>query len=283
MPASCRSGWVAGLVAIALGAWITTAASAASLSANPIAGAVKRGDCDAAIDLVKNGVAANDSQAALLGGRMLDEGVCVVQNMEAAAKFFELAAKLGDKEAALEYAAKVGLGEGVEQNYEHAGELCRAAGLDAQGRLSGYSLGYACTVRSVAGRLLRVTLPAGAFRPGTATPVVEFKPSQSSIRVVSAPQVQRESEAETGSLLGKRKVDAGRMIEGAWRKALTAVPKPDAARLQDQPVELSLDAEMALENGAPPEERGQAIHSVADIMPFGGQFTRIPTGATSGR
>jgi len=280
MPASGHLGWAAGLVAIVLGAWIATSASAASLSSHPVAGAVKRGDCDAAIDLVKSGVNSNDSQATLLGGRMLDEGVCVVQNPEAAAKFFELAAKLGDKEAALEFAAKVGLGEGVEQSYEHAGELCRAAGFDAQARVSGYSLGYACTLRSVAGRLLRVTLPAGAFRPGTANPVIEFKPSNSTIRVVSAPQAERESDAATGSLFGKRRVDAQRVIENAWRKALAAVPKPDAARLQDQPVELSLDAEMTLENGAPPEERGQTVHSVADIMPFPAQFTRIPTGPT---
>jgi hypothetical protein len=254
MPASSRSEWGTGLAAIVLGAWITTAASAASaasLESNPVAGAVKRGDCDAAIDLVKNGVASNDSQAVLLGGRMLDEGVCVVQNPGAAAQFFEIAAKLGDREAALEYAAKVGLGQGVEQSYEHAGELCRAAGVDSQGRLSGYSLGYACTVRSVAGRLLRVTLPAGAFRPGTGVAVVEFKPSDSTIRVLSTPQAERESDARTGSNLRKPLVDARGKIEGAWRKALAEVPKPEAARLQDQPVELSLDAETALENGAP--------------------------------
>ena len=253
MPASGRLKRSTGLAAIVLGAWITTAASGASLASHPIAGAVKRGDCNAAIELVKNGVASNDSQAALLGGRMLDEGVCVVQNPAVAAQFFEIAAKLGDREAALEYAAKVGLGQGVEQSYEHAGELCRVAGLDPQARLSGYSLGYACTVRSVAGRLLRVTLPAGAFRPGTATAVVEFKPSDLTMRVLSMPHVERESDAATGSHLGKPRVDARSTIERAWRKALAAVPQPDAARLQNQPVELSLDAETALENGAPEE------------------------------
>jgi TPR repeat protein len=105
MPASGRSERGTGLAAIVLCAWITMAASAASLAFHPIAAAVKRGDCDAAIDLVKHGVASNDSQAALLGGRMLDEGVCVVQNPGEAAQFFEMAAKLGDREAALEYAA----------------------------------------------------------------------------------------------------------------------------------------------------------------------------------
>ena len=280
MRASGRSERGTGLAAIVLGAWITTAASAASLASHPVVGAVKRGDCDAAIDLVKNGVASNDSRATLLGGRMLDEGVCVVQNPGAAAQFFQIAAKLGDQEAALEYAAKVGLGQGAEQSYEHAGELCRAAGLDPQAHLSGYSLGYACTLRSVAGRLLRVTLPAGAIRPGTGTAVVEFKPSDATIRVLSVPHVERESDAPTGSYLRKPLVDARGMIERAWRKAMAAVPTPDATRLQDQPVELSLDAETALENGAP-EERVLGPRSLD--LPPSATVVRLPTpGATTG-
>jgi hypothetical protein len=36
MPASGPSGWAAGVVAIVLGAWITTTASAASLSSHPV-------------------------------------------------------------------------------------------------------------------------------------------------------------------------------------------------------------------------------------------------------
>lgn len=280
MQPSSRS-WRAGkLTAILLGACMSTSAFAAALAPHPVSTAVKRGDCDAAIDLVKAGVASNDSQAVFLGGRMLDEGVCVVQNLEAAARFFELAASLGSKDASLEYAAKVGLGEGAEQSYARAGELCRAAGMDPQARLSGYSLGYACTVRSVAGRLLRVTLPARAFRPGTGNAIVEFTPSNSALRVVSTPQVERESEPATGSLMAPHRVNAQRAIEVAWRSALAAVPKPDAAQLEARPVEFSLDAETTLENGVP-EDR--TLRPPSAELPFPAQPTRIPMGGASGR
>jgi hypothetical protein len=265
-----------GLTAVVLCACITTAASATSLSSHPIATAVKRGDCDAAINLVKTGVASNDPQAAFLGGRMLDEGVCVVQNPEAAAQFFQLAAGLGDREASLEYAAKVGLGQGAEQSYEHAGELCRAAGVDPQARLSGYSLGYACTLRSVAGRLLRVTLPAGALRPGTGSALVEFKPADATLRVLSTPQAARDTEEAIGSHIGRHRVDPRRAIEVAWRNALAAVPKPDAAHLQAQPVELSLDAETALENGVATDQ-SQNPHSAE--LPLPAKLQNFPMGA----
>jgi hypothetical protein len=249
MEPSSRWCRVKHLIPSVFGACTATAAFAAALSSHPVATAIKRGDCDAAIELVKSGVAANDPQAAFLGGRMLDEGVCVVQNPEAAARFFELAASLGNKDASLEYAAKVGLGQGVEQSYERAGELCRAAGMDPQARLSGYSLGYACTLRSVAGRLLRVSLPAKAFRPGTGTAVVEFRPSDSTMHVLSTPQVERETDPALGSLMGAHRVNAQRAVEVAWRNALAAVPKPDAVHLEARAVELSLDAEATLENG----------------------------------
>jgi hypothetical protein len=251
------------LAAVALGAGLAALATAAPLSAHPVAVAVSRGDCDAAIDLVKRGVASNDDQATYLGGRMLDEGVCVVQDRAAAARFFQRAAGRGDRNASLEYAAKVGLGEGFEQNYERAGEICRAAGLDPQGRLSGYSLGYACTVRGVAGSLLRKTLPPGAFKPDTGVLLVEFKPASAQMQIRSTPHVARESDAATGSNFGKYRVNAKRVIESAWRDGLGAVPTPDRARLDDQAVELSLDVDATVE--AP---REVATRSVGDHSPF---------------
>jgi hypothetical protein len=258
MQQSSHSWRARNLTAIVLSGCMSASAFSAELVAHPVSVAVKRGDCDAAIDLVKAGVASNDSQATFLGGRMVDEGVCVVQNAEAATRFFELAASLGSKEASLEYAAKVGLGEGVQQSYERAGELCRAAGIDPQARLSGYSLGYACTLRSVAARLLRVSLPAKAFRPGTGSAVVEFNPSDSGLRVVATPQVERDPDPGIGSHMGHQRVNAQHAIEAAWRSAVAAVPKPDATHLEPRGVELSLDVEMTLENGVAGDRSSRA-------------------------
>ena len=245
-----RATRIAGLSAsVALaGAVLALPAQSAPPASNPIAVAVKRGDCDAAVDLVKSGVLADDAQALFLGGRMLDEGICVEPNPQAATQYFGRAATLGDKDASLEYAAKIGLGEGAAQDYEHAGQLCRAAGLDPQSRLSGYSLGYACTLRALAGTQLRVTLPAGAFKPGTGATRVEFTPAASAMRVLSTPKVARRTEPTVGRLLAEPVVNAERMIGDAWKAAVARAPKPDPKHLDSQSIELSLDTDTPLEN-----------------------------------
>jgi len=270
-----NTGWIAGLAVMVLGAGVTALVSAASLSAHPVVVAARKGDCDSAIDLVKDGVASNDNQAAFLGGRMLDEGVCVQRNSAAAAQFFERAAQLGDQNASLEYAAKIGLGEGSEQSYERAGEICRTAGFDPQARLSAYSLGYACTVRGVAGRILRETLPAGAFRPGSGAMLVEFNPASSQLRIRATPEVARESQAVVGSNFAPHRVDARRAIEDAWHKALDAVPKPEAARLEDRATELSLDVDITFEAGGKVADRNEGGHSPY-LLPFPAKTTTLP-------
>jgi TPR repeat protein len=238
---------VAQWAALALGTGLAAHVAAAPLASNPIASAVRHGNCDAAVDLVNNGAGANDGQSAYIVGRMLDEGICVKQNLEAAARFFARGADLGDRAAALEYAAKVGLGEGTEQSYERAGAICHDAGLDSRPKMSAYSLGYACTVRGVAGRLLRERLPPDAFRPDSGALRVEFNPARADMSIRETPQVARETDASTGSMMRHARVDAREAIEEAWRNALEIVPKPDAARLASQPVELSLDVDMTLE------------------------------------
>jgi hypothetical protein len=281
MTQSTDTRWTMALAVIALGAGLTTSASAAPLSAHPAAIAVKKGDCDAAIDQVKRGVASNDIQATFLGGRMLDEGICVQEDHAAAARFFELGARLGDQDASLEYAAKVGLGEGSEQSYQRAGEICRTAGFDPQARLSPYSLGYACTVGSVAGKILRVTLPAGSFRPGSGATLVEFSPASAEMHIRSTPQVARESDAATGSNLGHHRVNAQRAIEDAWRKALDAVPKPDAARLEAQAIEVRLDIETALEAGQVADRSvGVQFHELQ--LPMPADFKRMVPSSSMG-
>jgi hypothetical protein len=261
---------IAGAI-LASWAWATPPAS------NPIATAVRRGDCDAAIELVKAGAAADDRQALFLGGRMLDEGICVVQNPDSAAQYFERAASLGDKDASLEYAAKVGLGEGAAQDYAKAGELCRAAGLDPQARLSGYSLGYACTLRSVAATHVRVTLPAGAFKPGTGPTRVEFIPARSAMRVLATPKVARGSQPALGKQVADPLVDADRVIEDAWKAAVARAPKPDPGHLDAQSIELSLDTDTPLENGPPSEDPKLREHR--GELPFAAKLGSVKMGS----
>jgi hypothetical protein len=264
---ACRT---IGLPLIALSAGFTALASATPLASHPLVVAVRHGDCVAAVKLVNPVVASNDVQTAFLAGRMLDEGICVHKDPVAAALFFANAASLGDQDAALDYATKLGLGVGAEQSYEHAGDTCRSAGIDAQARMSAYSLGYACTVRGVAGELLRETLPVGAFTASSGVARVEFSPASAEMHIRATPTVALRT-AVTGSNLSRPAVDAQQEIEKAWRHALAAVPKPDSARLDNQAVELTLDVDMTLEGGREAKMRsdsaaGQVFQG--DIHPY---------------
>jgi hypothetical protein len=207
-----------GLAALALGAALTVNSLAAPLSESPISIAVRRGECRTAVDLVLRGAQANDG-----------------------------AAVLGNRDSYVDYATKVGLGEGFEQSYERAGEICHKAGLDPQERLSDYSLGYACTLSGAAGRFLRERLPAHAFRPDGGPVLVEFNPASAEVSIRQIPEVVRESEPLTGSRIKKGRVDPRRAIDDAWERAVNTVPKPEASRLTNQVAKLSLDVDMALD------------------------------------
>src|SRR5277367_5642521 len=86
-----------------------SSAVAAGLASDPIVMAVRHGDCSKAVQELNSEVNANQSRTALfVGGRMLDEGICMQRDPLTATKFFERSAELGDANAALDYAAKIG-------------------------------------------------------------------------------------------------------------------------------------------------------------------------------
>lgn len=257
-----RLAWA--LAAIALGGSYAVRAADVPLAKAAIVLAVARGNCNAAVKLINLDVRSNDSQTAFVAGRMLDEGLCVKKDGETAAYFFAQAADLGDPAAQLDYAAKVGLGEGTAQDYARAGILCRAAGVDPQRRLPGYALGYACTVRGVAGRLLRETLPAGAFQvTAGAAAQLEFNPGSGQMVIRAVPHVSM-GEPAVGSHIGLPVVNAQQEIEKAWHEALVAAPKPDATRLENQVVEVSLDLDMTLERARKSLQR----HTREELVPL---------------
>jgi hypothetical protein len=153
---------------------------------------------------------------------MLDEGICVQHDVVAAAHYFARGASLGDRGAALDYATKVGLGEGTDQGYARAGQICRDAGVDAQARVTTYALGYACTLRGVASRMLRERLPLGAFRQNTGALLVEFNPASAAMSIRHASGrvgrgVDRNQHASPAR--GCAACDRGRLAERADRAA----------------------------------------------------------------
>jgi hypothetical protein len=264
--------WVVALAAITMGAG--SSAAGAALASDPIVMAVRHGDCSKAVQELNSEVSANQSQTALfVGGRMLDEGICVDKDPLAAATFFERSSELGDANATLDYAAKIGLGQGTQQDYQRAGDACHKAGMDPTGQISFYSLGYACTVRAVASRMLRESLPKGAFHIPTAAAIVEFRPSTSEILIRSAPEAERGA-AVTGSLMRPPVVNARQVIEKAWRDALAAVPKPDLASLGAGVVSLPIDLDMTLEAG-----RNAAPEAQNTLRLLPGDFNGRPPGS----
>lgn len=241
--------WLAAGAAVLLGsAAIAQAAETSEVHASsvrPMITAIGRDDCHSAIKAGNAGVTSGDAPLIFVLGRMVNEGICTQQDRQAAARYFAQATELGDHGSTLDLATKVGLGEGVEQSYERAGELCRSGGLDPGGRMSRYSLGYACTVGGLTAELLRTTLPRGAFHSGALR--VEFTPATGAMEIRSTPPVPLDEPA-TGSNVRKPVIDAPREVTRAWKNALAQVPKPDAAILDKLPIEMSLDVDMALES-----------------------------------
>ncbi len=244
---------------------LSASAAASTLASHPVVLAVRHGDCVGAVKLVNVEVSANDSQTAFLAGRMLDEGVCVQKDRNSATQYFARAADLGDKPATIDYAAKVGLGEGAEQSYERAGILCRTGGLDPEAKLSTYALGYACTVGALAGELLRVSMPKGAFRANSGALVVAFAPASGQMTIKSIPQVGLGA-SSTGSNLRSPLIDAPLEINKMWRDAVDAAPKPDPAHLDQQWIVLPIDVDATLEVGREALMRNDK-HVFGTLMP----------------
>jgi hypothetical protein len=226
----------------------TLAIAAESAATQPIDDAIRHGDCSTAIKAVTDLSNAQDAQAEFIAGRMAAEGVCTNQDSAAAADHYKRSLELGNRTAGLEYGAKVGMGEGAVQSYERAGEICRNAGLDAAGRSSAYSLGYACTVGGVAGEVLRENFPKGAIVRGGGAALVSFTASNGALQIRSPPHVGM-ADLQVGTYIQHPMIDARDEIKKAWQRAMTMVPKPDAARLEARAIDLPLDLEMTIEMG----------------------------------
>ena len=240
-------GWALVAAMLPAGAF---AAPSASQPSRDLVRAIARGDCDAALRVASEGKHSDDPQTIFFIGRMFAEGVCIDPDAAAATTYFSHAAAQGLPAAEIDYGLQFGLGEGVEQSYERAGQHCQQGGLEHQGGgASLYSLGYVCTVRGLASRRLRETLPRGAIMPGSRAPRVSFNPASGSMQIRTTPRVATAADTTTGTFVQRPVIDADAFIARAWREAMSAVPKPDAARLENEGTELNLDLDMSLEAG----------------------------------
>jgi TPR repeat protein len=273
---STLARWSVAITAAAIGVMGAAAATTQSAATQSILNAIRKGDCDRAVKQMNAAMGSSDADAVFLAGRMLDEGVCVKQDSAGATAYFKRALDLGDRASALDFGTKIGLGQGAEQNYEQAGEACRDGGLDAERKLSAYSLGYACTVRGVAGMLLRESAPTGAFTGGIAQ--VQFIPQGAAMHIRSVPNIGL-AEVQTGTNVRRPLIDGTAAIEKAWNAALALVPKPDQTKLDGDAIDLPLDVAMTIESGRNAKRDNQGTLLPSDYIPvrYG------PNGATSSK
>lgn len=280
MQISNKGFLLAGCATLLLGAALTARALEvpefqSSPAVRPIIAAVQRGDCDSAVKTANDGV-FDVGEVALLVGRMVNEGICTPRKPAAAAAYFERALMLGATGSALDWATKIGLGDGVQQSYERAGEVCRVAGVDSEGRISRYSRGYACTLGGLTAELLRTTLPRGALQPGIA--LIDFTPSSGVMEVRSVPRVHI-SEAGTGTRVHRATVDPATEISRAWTKAVARVPKPDATILDKLTIEVPIDLDTTLETAAARISAKSGLLQLGESVPGS---MRLPASMGSG-
>jgi hypothetical protein len=210
--------------------------------------ALHRNDCAGAVDQLNKGVAAGEAAAFYWAGRMTDTGSCVKADPVHATSYFVSAAEKESVPAKVELGVKMGLGEGIEQNYESAGKLFRAGGFDKDSHVGLYTLGYAGTLRKVAEKRAWNALPRDVLERGDGgTVIVEFRADTGELRTRMAPGSILISDAPTGSHLHNSRHDIIRAVEDSWQQAVASAPKPDAARLDSGWVELRVDLNIAAE------------------------------------
>jgi hypothetical protein len=107
-------------------------------------------------------------------------------------------------------------------------------------------------------------LPADTFqKTAGAHARLEFNPVPGQLFVRAATPIA-EGEPSVASRIRLPLVDIKKVVENAWHKALEKAAKPDAARLENQLVEVILDLDLTLEQSANLAHR----QSPEDIRPL---------------
>ena len=100
-------------VILLLGASSASASAATAPLSSDLVNALKKNKGIAAFKLINPLVTSNDEQASLIVGRMLSEGLCVKEDITAAADYFAHASTLGYCRGKLKYASMIGMGIGA--------------------------------------------------------------------------------------------------------------------------------------------------------------------------
>lgn len=164
-----------------LGAMISSIAPRAFADVPEALRALEAGDCRRAGDEVNKGIDRDDAQAYFVAGLLLDASGCTRNDPAKAARYYQRAAELGDRNAPDLLGLLHGTGRGVQQDYGAAyrwytyprgGEPAGVPLEGGQARVAGYAYTVAHLARN------RVRYPRSAERDGVeATMVAVFDPA----------------------------------------------------------------------------------------------------------
>lgn len=218
---------VVAVVAMGIGAMSMWIAPGAFADVPEALHALEAGDCKRAGDEVNRGIDRDDAQAYFIAGLLLDTSGCTKNDPAKAARYYQRAAELGDRNAPDFLGLLHGTGRGVRQDYSAAyrwyvyprgGEPAAVPLEGVQARVAGYAYTVAHLARP------RVKYPRNAERDGVeATLIAVFDPASGT---VSFDQVR--ANAVVGSNIPKPQpfVDA---VSAAYAAAIVeAPPLPEA-------------------------------------------------------
>lgn len=189
--------------------------------------ALEAGDCKRTGDEVNKGIDRDDAQAYFVAGLMLDGSGCTKNDPAKAARYFQRAAELGDRNAPDFLGLLYGMGRGVPQDYAtayrwfaypRAGEPASAQLEGQQARVAGYAYTVAHLARP------RVKYPRNAERDGVeATVVAVFDPASGRVSFEQA-----RANATVGSNVPKPQPFVDAVSAGYAAAIVEAPPLPEA-------------------------------------------------------
>jgi hypothetical protein len=244
------------LAAIAAALLVPVLACAASSSDYRLE-TLAKSDCDTTAKTLQVGLDAKDPEALYSAGRLYDEGACVKQDAALATQLLLQAARAGHNDAKLLVAAKVGLGDGAEQDYELAGSLLREARdlpIKVDGDVNNYTLGYAFTaLRTMQRDFLYPKALADQRVIGTAE--IRFSTKDANFEYGSFRRSANSDQPPVGTRVDRAKAPMTEAISLAGRSALSRMKQPDAAKLSAARVSERLsfgpnESEISLRNTA---------------------------------
>jgi hypothetical protein len=197
--------------------------------------------CDAAVELLNEGMLDNEPASHFIAGQLFQHGFCLVRNVPRALRIYERGALLGDRDCARTLALIHARGDGVPQSYPEAGRWYAVMRQEKSGAAAPPAESFATPDALVDTYIEAVTdfaasnleYPREAIDQGvTGTVKVRFDPRFGRIRVLASSD---STGSQSGS--GPNRHDFERVLLASYADALRVLPRPSMSPNVDNSVE----------------------------------------------